>query len=91
MNGRVGESCPPSNGAGGRRTDPLSGTQLGPTLEGAGARQPGPAGGSVAMKITDANARLEAQVGIQTWLIVPIGILIAIVWLPPFIALFSRG
>ena len=53
--------------------DPLSGTQLGPTLE--GARRLG----------------LEAQVGIQTRFIVPIGILIAIIWLPPFIALFSRG
>lgn len=43
------------------------------------------------MKITEANARLEAQVRIQTRFIVLIGILIAIIWLPPFIALFSRG
>ncbi|WP_276330951.1 hypothetical protein [Methylobacterium currus] len=43
------------------------------------------------MKMNDATAGIEAKLTIMTWLIVLIGILIAVIWLPPFIALFARG
>jgi hypothetical protein len=43
------------------------------------------------MKIKDANARIEAQLRILICLTVLVGILISVIWLPPFVALFTRS